>query len=228
LPKGRLELWLGTGCALLILAAGLGGYYHKHLQAAWYRWRFLHGDKARCDENLAALERLGPAGRVQLSRLVVESPAELEYSARPFKSDVTEIRVRNNRGHRVCLKPIPGTDSKSVAAAPAWLNQHQEPCDPAKLSSVPLARAKKPSSLTLAALQSFVPPPPDSVVLDPGQEALFWTWPGYVPPTPRPRPAPSEGVVVTVPIQSSSRSLSESLSRSSTDDKDPDNDRDND
>jgi hypothetical protein len=203
--KARLELWLGLGCGLLLVALSVGGYYRRSFQASWYRWRFLRGEKSRCLEMLDSIERLGPAGRRALTGLIVSSHEDLDSHARKHRSDVTEILVRNNRQHRVCLNSLPGSKSHAVAVALEWLMKHSSPRESRDRSAHRLAFVNSRPSSWVATRQLFghavVTGRQERVILDPGEEVRFWSWPGYVIQSRRPRPQPPAGVEVTVPIQ---------------------------
>lgn len=112
--KGRLELWLGLGCTLLLGALAFGGYYRKDLQALWYRWRFERSDDPReCAALVLEMAVLGPKGHRHLREIVVPDLAKLKV----LRRDADGLVVRNDRPHRVIIKAI---SPRSVSFDNLW------------------------------------------------------------------------------------------------------------
>ena len=192
--KGRLELWLGGGCVLLLAALALGGYYRRDLQAAWYRWRFLHGEKSGCEEALEKLAKLDPESDRYSHDLYVENPEDLEV----VKRVSNKLTVRNDRGSRLCVGATPGLPTSSLALL-AFLNGRPAPsgrreahrkavkflmqrCDGGSTYLPAASDNGTEGAVALAlrwlkqheeATRLFWP----QIVLDPGEKAEFRTWP---------------------------------------------------
>jgi len=200
--KGRLELWLGLGCVLLLAALAFGGYYHKNLQAQWYRWRFLYGEKSDCKEALGKLAELDPESDRYFRDLYVENPEDLQV----VKRLSNKLTVRNDRGHRVYVGRPPGQDMTAlallaIAPGPGWPSDPQQRqardkavnflmqrCDGSK-TYVPAMSVNASEDAVRAALRWLAQHQESAawtsrMVLDPGETAEFWTWPsaGETPP----------------------------------------------
>jgi hypothetical protein len=191
--KGRLELWLGAGCVGLVLTAGLLGLHHRHLQALYYRWQFLHGEKATAKETLLRMTALDPEGKTHLHGLVVGDP---EHDLTVLGRQELTVTVRNDRRHRVYVGspdgkecfgyfggPVPPERRDAYIRAKRWLEQGSDG------SAVGLPAAGQTCTGTinplvraaLAWLAAHAEPDPQIVsphrVLDPGETADFWVGP---------------------------------------------------
>jgi len=170
--KGRLELWLGLGCVLLVGCLAFGAAYRHRIQAGWHRRGFESGPRASCWDRLRSLHSLGPEGRRHLRAIFAEKPEELEILKRRDRT----ILLRNNRDRRVCFRGVARAELEIVEIddLPPSLEYVGEAILPIPQTDWLPSDRDKAIRETLCFLLDgkFV-----GRVLEPGEEAEFWLHP---------------------------------------------------